>query len=295
MLIMSHFKQISIIMIIISLLVVPTSTAYSEAKPEMQVHFIDVGQGDSMLIQTPSNKNILIDAGPPKSGKRVVDYLKKHHIKKIDLLIATHPDIDHIGGLPLVMKSIKVSEILDSGKIHSTKTYARYLYQIRKHTIPIKIAKQNEKIKVDPLLDIRILNSSGESKNNNQSSIALKLTYGDVDFLLMSDVEREQEQALMDTFNLQAEIMKVAHHGSNTSTSFDFLKHVKPEVAVLTYSKTNDFGHPVNRVIENLYKIDAMIYSTAAFGNVVITTDGKDYFVIPEKNPALEGILEKAN
>ncbi|MBM7601960.1 beta-lactamase superfamily II metal-dependent hydrolase [Virgibacillus halotolerans] len=294
---MNLFRQLSIsitiFMIIISFFIMPAST-YSEAQPEMQVHFIDVGQGDSMLIQTPSNKNILIDAGPPKSGKRVVNYLKKHHIKEIDLLIATHPDIDHIGGLPLVMKSVKVDQILDSGKMHSTKTYAKYLYQIRAQAIPFKIAKQKEKIEVDPLLDIRILNSSGQSKNNNQSSIALKLTYGDIDFLLMSDVEREQEKELLDKFDLEAEIIKVAHHGSNTSTSAEFLKHVKPKVAMLTYSKTNDFGHPVNRVIENLYKMDALIYSTAAFGNVVITTDGKDYFVIPEKNPA-EGILEKAN
>lgn len=297
MLLMNQYKQfiiyISITLILISIFIMPVE-AYSEAQPEMQVHFIDVGQGDSMLIQTPSNKNILIDAGPPESGKKVVHYLKTHQIKKIDLLIATHPDIDHIGGLPQVMKSIKVSEILDSGKVHSTKTYARYLYQIRSQAIPVKIAKQNKKIKIDPLLDIRILNSSGKSKNNNQSSIALKLTYQDIDFLLMSDVEREQEKELMDKFNLQAEIIKVAHHGSNTSTSYGFLKHVKPKVAVLTYSKTNDFGHPVNRVIDNLYKMNALIYSTAAFGDVVITTDGKDYFVIPKRSPA-EGILDKAN
>jgi beta-lactamase superfamily II metal-dependent hydrolase len=280
-------------MTIISILIIPTTT-FSEAQPEMQVHFIDVGQGDSMLIQTPSNKNILIDAGPPKSGKKVVNYLKKHHINKIDLLIATHPDIDHIGGLPTVMKSVNVDQILDSGKMHSTKTYARYLYQIRAQAIPFKIAKQNHKIKIDPLLDIRILNSSGTSKNNNQSSIALKITYGNIDFLLMSDVERAQEKELLDKFDLNAEIIKVAHHGSNTSTSAEFLKRVKPEVAMLTYSKTNDFGHPVNRVIENLYRMDALIYSTAAFGDVVITTDGKDYFVIPEKNPS-DAVLEKAN
>lgn len=267
---------------------------YSAENPEMDVHFIDVGQGDSILIETPSNKTILIDGGPPESGKKVVSYLEKRNIDKIDLLIATHPDIDHIGGLSHVIKNIKVSKILDSGKIHSTKTYARYLYQVRKHNIPIYIAKQNEEVKVDPLLKIQILNTSGKNKTNNQSSIALKVSYQEIDFLLMSDVERKQEKKLQERFNLEAEIMKVAHHGSNTSTSLEFLKHVKPKVAVLTYSKSNDFGHPVNRVIENLYKINALIYSTAAFGNVVITTDGKDYFVIPEKNPA-EGILKRVN
>jgi beta-lactamase superfamily II metal-dependent hydrolase len=252
---------------------------------DMQVHFIDVGQGDSMLIQTPSDKTILIDGGPPEAGDKVVSYLKEQQIESIDLLIATHPDIDHIGGLPHVMKGIQVNHILDSGKLHTTRTYANYLQQIRKQNIPVQIAMENEKIKVDPELTILVLNTYGATKTNNQSSIALKLTYEEVDFLLMSDIEMEQEKELMEEHDLQAEIIKVAHHGSNTSTSYPFLREVNPETALLTYSAENDYGHPVDRVIDNLNKINATIYSTAAFGDVVIRTDGKSYVVLPDENP----------
>lgn len=282
-----------VFIIFLSLFYSPVSPVYGQQQQEMQIHFIDVGQGDSILIQTPSNKTILIDGGPPEAGEKVVSYLEKLKINKIDLLIATHPDIDHIGGLPKVMKSIKVEQILDSGKIHSTKTYVRYLNQIRNKAIPFSIAKQGDRIKLDPLLNIQILNAYEKSKNNNQSSIALKVTYKDVDFLLMSDVEQEQEKSLLKKYDLQAEIMKVAHHGSNTSTSFEFLQHVNPQIAILTYSRDNDYGHPVDRVIDNLNRINALIYSTAAFGDILIVSDGSEYVVFPEKNP-IENLDEKA-
>jgi beta-lactamase superfamily II metal-dependent hydrolase len=258
---------------------------YSHESMDLQVHFIDVGQGDSLLIQTPSDKTILIDGGPPEAGDKIVSYLEEQQIDSIDLLVATHPDIDHIGGLPYVMKEFKVKNILDSGKLHSTRTYAAYLHQIRKQNIPVHIAMENEKIRLDPELSIRVLNTYGATKSNNQSSIVLKLTYEEVDFLLMSDIEMEQEKELMDKHDLQAEIIKVAHHGSNTSTSSSFLQAVNPETALLTYSKENDFGHPVDRVIDNLNNINAMIYSTAGYGDIVIRTDGKSYVVLPKENP----------
>jgi len=258
---------------------------YSHESLDLQVHFIDVGQGDSLLIQTPSDKTILIDGGPPEAGDKIVSYLEKQQIESIDLLVATHPDIDHIGGLPYVMKEFKVKNILDSGKLHSTKTYAAYLHQIRKQNIPVHIAMENEKIRLDPELTIRVLNTYGATKSNNQSSIVLKLTYEEIDFLLMSDIEMEQEKELMDKHDVQAEIIKVAHHGSNTSTSSPFLQAVNPETALLTYSKDNDFGHPVDRVIDNLNNIKASIYSTAAYGDIVIRTDGKSYVILPEENP----------
>lgn len=258
---------------------------YSQSPMDLQVHFIDVGQGDSILIQTPTEKNILIDGGPPEAGSKVVSYLKEQDIETIDLLVATHPDMDHIGGLPHVMKEFKVKNILDSGKLHSTRTYAAYLHQIRKQDIPVQIAMENEKIRLDPELTILVLNTYGATKTNNQSSIVLKLTYEEIDFLLMSDIEMEQEKNLMEEYDVEAEVIKVAHHGSNTSSSLPFLQAVSPEIALLTYSQENDFGHPVDRVINNLNKINAMIYSTAAFGDIVIRTDGKNYVVLPQENP----------
>lgn len=257
-----------------------------EQQPKMDVHFIDVGQGDSILIETPSDKTILIDGGPPKAGEKVVAYLKEQQVKKINLLIATHPDIDHIGGLTDVMKTFKVDRLIDSGKIHSTKTYARYISEVLKKRIPTEIAHKNDLIKIDPLLKMRVLNTHSGSGDSNASSIAVKISYKEIDFLLMADIEKEREKKLMKRYDLQSEILKVAHHGSHTSTFIDFLKEVNPEVAVLTYSKKNNFGHPVDRVIDNLKKVNAAIYSTEVFGNTVISTNGEDYHILNERSPS---------
>ncbi|MUK88343.1 MBL fold metallo-hydrolase [Ornithinibacillus sp. L9] len=289
---MQYFKRVVILIFISTILTGMTS---QEPRPdELVVHFINVGQGDSILIQTPNEKNILIDGGPPKAGKKVVKYLENRDVKEIDLLIATHPDKDHVGGLPEVMRSIETNRIIDSGKLHTTQTYAKYLNTVRKEKIPIKIAKQNEKIKIDPLVDITVLNTYDKGKNNNQSSIALKISYQEIDFLLLSDIEKKQEKQLIKKYDVNAEIMKVAHHGSKTSSSLEFLQEVDPQVAILTYSKKNDYGHPVNRVIENLYNINAQIYSTAVFGDIVIRTEGENFFVFPKKSP-MEGLLEKTS
>lgn len=288
---MFNHKHFIILLIAMLLLTVPKTSIYGEEQAEMKVHFIDVGQGDSILIQTPSNKNVLIDGGPPEAGKKVVAYLNKLEIKKLDLLIATHPDIDHIGGLPHVMKSIKIDQIIDSGKFYTTKTYAKYINQIHQQEIPITIAKQNEQINVDPLLHIKVLNTYERRKSNNQSSIVLKISFNQISFLLLGDVERAQEKELLEKYNIEADFVKIAHHGSRTSSSLPFLQAVNPTVALITYSKKNDYGHPVNRVIKNLDKLNTMIYSTAVFGDIMISTDGISYFIHPQKSP-MDGLLK---
>lgn len=291
---MKLYQSVVVLISTLFLIIIPVN-GDSRANPlnDMKVHFINVGQGDSMLLQTPNGKNILIDGGPPDSGKQVVRYLNEHNVSKLDLIIATHPDFDHIGGLPQIMKQIKVERVIDSGKIHTTRTYTRYLNQIRKQEIPFQIAKENKKINIDPNLDILVLNAHEKSKNNNESSIVLKITYQEIDFLLMGDVEREQEREFLEKYDIKAEILKVGHHGSNTSSTLRFLETVRPKVAILTYSKQNNYGHPVNRVIANLHRIQSQIYSTAAYGNIVIETEGKNFYLFPEKNP-MQGLDEKA-
>ncbi|MGP4108210.1 ComEC/Rec2 family competence protein [Virgibacillus sp. L01] len=282
---MQRYLRVSLSIMLLFLVLTCSGQNVHGEQTELDVHFIDVGQGDSILVQTPSDKNILIDGGPPDAGKEVVAFLEEHNVEKIDLLIATHPDIDHIGGLTRVMKSFEVERIIDSGKLHSTKTYAKYISQILKQRIPVEIAKQNTLIQIDPLFKIRILNTHTGNKDNNESSIALKISFKETDFLLMGDVEKEQEKKLLKRYNLQSEIIKVAHHGSSTSTSTEFLEEVSPELAILTYSEKNDYGHPVDRVIKNLIKVNAAIYSTAVFGDITISTDGESYLIIAEKNP----------
>lgn len=278
-------RKFTLLFVAILLFLIPAHRIDGEEQSLMHVHFIDVGQGDSILIQTPAKKTILIDGGPPKAGQKVIDYLDHLKIEELDLIIATHPDIDHIGGLSDIMKSIKVKKIIDSGKFYTTKTYFKYINQIKQDKIPIETATKGENIHIDPSLKIKVLNTYEQRKNNNQSSIVLKITYDNIDFLLMADVEKEQEKELQKEYNLQADIVKIAHHGSRTSSSLEFLQEVDPQIALITYSKKNKYGHPVKRVIENLNYINAYIYSTAVFGNIMIQTDGQNFFIIPEKNP----------
>lgn len=282
---MRKYQWYIVVFLSFILIMQPVNAIHAEQQMGMDVHFIDVGQGDCILIRTPKNKTILIDGGTPESGKKIMEFLKKNHIKKINLLIVTHPDVDHIGGLPKLMKSIKIDKILDSGKLYTTKAYRKYINQIAKQKIPVEIVEKNQMIKLDSSVKIRVLNTYEPFRDNNESSIALKVTYKEMDFLFMADIEKEQEKRLMKTENLHADILKVAHHGSRTSTSLSFLKEVNPKVAILTYGKKNDYGHPVDQVIKNLFEVNAFIFSTAVFGNITINTNGHDYYIWTERGP----------
>src|SRR5699024_7769495 len=136
------------------------------------VHFINVGQGDSILVQTPENKHILIDGGPPRSGKKVVQYLKKQNVKKIDLFIETHPDID---------------------KVHTTKTFMGYMYQLFKQKTPLVIAEEGKMLDVSETVELKVLNAYDSGENNNEASLVLQLSYGEINFLFMGDVGKEVE------------------------------------------------------------------------------------------------------
>ncbi|TXL65852.1 MBL fold metallo-hydrolase [Cerasibacillus terrae] len=265
-----------------------------QKKFPLKVHFIDVGQGDSIFIQTPNRKTILIDGGPPEAGKTVIHYLQKQGVTEIDLIIATHPDIDHIGGLLHVLEKIPVKFIVDSGKFHATKTYFQYVTQIREQMIPVQVAKEKEKISIDPLLDIKVLNTTGKIKTNNQSSIVLHIKYDDSELLLTGDIDRFQEKRIRKKYNIKSDILKVAHHGSKTSSTMSFLKEVDPQITILTYDIGNDFGHPHKKVIQNLNKIDTTIYSTAVYGNIILYTEGSEYMIDIEKSP-VEALQEKTN
>jgi len=260
-------------------------SAMSAFEDGMTVHFIDVGQGDAIFIETPLDKTILIDGGPPKAGEKVVSYLQERGVTTIDLLVATHPDKDHIGGLPQVMRKFNVKEIIETGKVHITKTYYQYTKEIRKQGIPVRLAEANQEIYLDPFVQIDILNANGKIQSNNQSSIALNVRHGNVDFLLLGDIEKKQEEKIIEQEEIKAEILKIAHHGSKTSTSQTLLEAVNPQAAILTYSKNNKFGHPVPPVIERLNQADALIFSTAAFGDIVIETNGDYYFITPAETP----------
>ncbi|WP_227995014.1 ComEC/Rec2 family competence protein [Oceanobacillus sp. CFH 90083] len=272
----------------------PSATYAEQEMPSMKVHFINVGQGDSILIETPLERTILIDGGPPEAGDTVVNYIKELQINEIDLMIATHPDIDHIGGLINVLDEVEVGSVLDTGKLHPTRTFAKYMNRIRDLQIPMTIAEKETPIEIDPMISLDIWNAAQPLTSPNASSLVLKLNYGETDMLFMGDVGKKEEKEIQKKHHVDADIIKIGHHGSNTSTSMSFLKEVDPEIAILTYSKDNTYGHPVPRVIDHLYEIDALIYSTAALDSITVETNGETLIVNPQMNPIQKFVEEQA-
>src|SRR5690625_2141518 len=179
------------------------------------------------------------------------------------------------------MKTMPIQLIIDSGKINTTKTKRKYLHEIIMQKNPIHTAKDSEMIRIDRDVDIQILNTYEHFKSSNQSSIVVKASYKDMSFLFLGDVEVAQEKALMKKYSVQADVVKVAQHGSKSSSSLPFLQAVNPSVAILTYLKNNDYRHPVPKVIKNLNQVNAQIYSTAVSGDLIIQTNGEGYLILP--------------
>lgn len=270
---------------------ISTSPSTVTKKGEMKVHFIDVGQGDSTLIQSPDGKmNILVYGGPKSAGKAVVSYLKSLGIKKLDYVVSTHPDADHIGGLVDVLNSISVKNFVNSGKEHTTNTYSQLLKLIERKNINY-IEPEIEQLLIGNWTSdfyLQVIYADPYAKDTNDASIVLKVGYKDVEFLLMADASTDLEDLLVDSYDtLKVQILKAGHHGSSTSTSAKFLKAVKPEATILSYGKDNSYGHPHDEVLANLKAVGSKIYSTAQDGTIVVKTNGKTYnvaakeFVIP--------------
>lgn len=193
----------------------------------------------------------------------------------VDLLVATHPDADHIGGLINVLQSVPVKKVLDSGKTHTTQVYYEYLSLIDSKNIPFEIAKTGQMINLDQKIAIQVLNSGDRNaSDNNDNSIVLKITYGNVSYLLTGDAGIPVEKDLISKFNVKSTILKAGHHGAKTSTSQGFVNAVKPAITILSYGQGNAYGHPTDEVVNRLRSAGSEIYSTATKGDIVVSTNG---------------------
>lgn len=255
------------------------TTKSTVEKQDLKAHFIDVGQGESILLEMPNGKTMLIDGGRKSAGEKVVSYLKQAGISTIDKIVATHPDADHIGGLIDVLGEMEVKSVLSSGMNHTTDTYNEFHSLIDQKNIPKSIAVEGNMVNLDPEVSIKILNSGKGETDNNEASISLKVTYGTIDFLLTGDAETDSEKDMVETYNTEAEIYKVAHHGSDTSSSVELLDEVNPKVAIFSYGEDNRYDHPNDVVVERIQETDAKMYSTQESGSIVVSTDGKTYDV----------------
>ncbi len=276
-------KKLIVVLLCIFLLAGCTEAVKTEQVPvtaghEMRVHFIDVGQGDSILIESPNGKTMLIDGGVKGAGQQVVSYLKELGVNKLDQVVATHPDADHIGGLIPVLQTIPIEQFYDSGKVHTSQTFEEMLMAIDEKNIPYYVPKTGDLIEFDKDVTVKVLNANEHATDNNDASIVLKVVYGNVSFLLTGDAGTTLEKEMMQN-DVSATILKAGHHGSNTSSSEEFIRAVKPEVTILSYGKDNKYGHPHAEVVDRLQAIGSNIYATADLGTIMVATDGVNYTV----------------
>lgn len=292
-------KKIIVLLLCIFLLAGCTEAVKTEKIPvtaghEMQVHFIDVGQGDSILIESPSGKTMLIDGGVKGAGQQIVSYLKELGINKLDIVVATHPDADHIGGLIPVLDNMTIEQFYDSGKVHTSQTFEEMLTRIDEKNIPYHVPKIGDDIEFDKDVNVKVLNANDQATDNNDASIVLKMTYGNVSFLLTGDAGVALEKEMLQ-YDVKATVLKAGHHGSNTSSSEEFIQAVKPEVTILSYGEDNKYGHPHAEIVDRLQAIGSKIYDTADLGTITVSTDGVNYTVNGKETSSVEtgNILSK--
>ena len=241
---------------------------------DFSVHFIDVGQGDCILIKT-NKGNMLIDAGENGKERDVLDYLSEHEVTNLEYFIATHPHSDHIGGAAEVINNLDVKNVIVSDVVHDTVTFEKMYTAISTNECNAIIAKPGSEYTFGDV-KFTVLAPFENDDNLNNMSVAIKLTYGKHSFLFTGDAEKEVEEQLLESgYDLSADVYKVAHHGSETSNTDDFIDSVNPEIAVISVGIGNSYGHPDYVVTDRLEQRNINYYMTSRKGNIVIKSDGE--------------------
>lgn len=259
---------------------------------KLRIFFIDVGQGDSTLIITPDKKTVLIDGGGSDSfdvGKKVLlPYLLDRRILKIDYVLISHFDTDHCGGILTIMEKVKVKNIIISEQAEHSENYERFKKLMIHKKIRLIEVKKGDKIKIERYSEFKILFPTSRllSENPlNNNSIVAQFNYNNFKMLFTGDIEKLAEQQILkaEKAEIRADILKVAHHGSKTSSIPEFIKAVKPKIALIGVGKNNTFGHPNQQTIKNLENIKCRIYRTDLQGEIIIKIDQKGRMNVKSK------------
>lgn len=254
----------------------PVPFSQSETSKLLKVHFIDVGQADAILAQLPNGDNMLIDAGNNADGPMVLDYLRKQGVNKIDYLVGTHPHEDHIGGMDQVIREIKVGKVYLPPSSHTTPTYEQVLKALKEKGLKAVAARagltlvESGRLKVTSVAPV-----TQTAEDINDLSAVLKIVHANTVFLLAGDTGAESEALMVASgIPLKADVLKVGHHGSRTSSTTKFLKKVMPRWAVVSVGAGNRYGHPHKQTLDRLRGVGATIYRTDHLGTIVATSDG---------------------
>ena len=288
-------KIIVIISVLLLSIILLGCKAITQAKTEkidsksLKVVMLDVGQGDSLLIQT-DGKNILVDTGKIEQRSKLVEKLKKYGVSTIDLLIATHPHEDHIGGIQAVLDNFIVKEIYDSGAKSSSKLYANYLKKVKDKKIKFVVPKEGEVLAINDSVKLefltRLKNQPQELiEDVNNNSIVFRLVSSNFTMLFTGDIEKQVEKILVEQQQdkLKSDILKAPHHGSKTSSSKDFLKAVAAKDVLISAAQNNEYKHPHQEVVNRYKSLKENMYLTADTGDILIESSGASYKISTER------------
>lgn len=258
----------------------------------MDVHFIDVGQGDSILIET-KEATMLIDAGENNKGNTVADYLKSQNITKLDYVVGTHPHSDHIGGLDIILNTFQTKHVILPAVDSTTQAFEDVLDAIKKNNLTITKAVVGDKYSLGPATFTIVAPNSHTYEELNNYSIGIKLTFEDNTFLFTGDAEELSEKEMLKTgIDLSADVLKLGHHGSISASCDEFLEAVNPQYCVISAGKDNDYGYPDPETLQAMIKHNYKLYRTDEQGTVVFTSNGKNISVNTQPYEITEKDLE---
>lgn len=247
-------------------------------RSKLFVHFLDVGQGDSIFIELPNNETMLIDAAENYHGAGIIDYIEKEGHNRIDYLVATHPHNDHIGSMPYIVRNFDIGAVYMPKVAANTSLYESLLKSCKSRKLTVKNGKAGVNIvSGDDLSADIVAPSSIDETNLNNCSIVIKLTYGSRSFLLTGDAEKKELSAVK--ADISADVLKAGHHGSRTSTTKELLKRVDPDITVISCGKNNEYNHPHKEVLTALSEAGSTVYRTDKDKTVTVATDGSSLTV----------------
>lgn len=266
-------------------------------KQTLKAHYIDVGQGDSIFIELPNEETLLIDGGVSKSKQKIVKYIKSLNYNGIDYVIATHAHADHIGGMYYILDNLKIKNLYLSPTTSNTLTFKKMIEEATKTNVKI----YRETVADDYIINLDYLKlkiyapfDKTQYSNLNNSSVVCKLSYGESDFFFTGDAEKEIEKEILNKYNeeeLDSEVLKVGHHGSDTSSDKLFVQSISPQIAVISCGKNNKYKHP-RQVTLNLFKdFKVKIYRTDLQGTISIISDNKENFKVTTEKITLDSSL----
>ena len=255
---------------------VAEDNAHYKTDSSLELHFIDVGQGDCVLVLS-ENASMLIDAGTKESGHKIAEYIKSKGVKTLDYFIGTHPHDDHLGGAARVIRELSPKTVFMTEEFSDAYFYEELIDTLIEENISVTVPEIGCRYREEDF-DFKFISPVENFNDTNDNSLVLMLNFGKTNMLFMGDAEKNVEEKLMEEETLKADVLKVGHHGSRYASNYDFLRAVEPVAAVIQSEKGNMYGHPHEEAIERLGEVGANILRCDELGTIVLKSDGEKIY-----------------